>query len=75
MPASPDLRFTRRQRQVVALIAAGLSNEEIAHELGISPRTVRLHCDAVRNKLNVRRRQIPYAYREATGQDPLSTAA
>jgi two-component system response regulator FixJ len=29
-----------RQRQVMALVAAGLSNKEIALELGLSPRTV-----------------------------------
>jgi ATP/maltotriose-dependent transcriptional regulator MalT len=65
--------ITERQRQVVELIAAGLSNDEIGEQLGISPRTVKAHCDVLRQKLGVsRRRQIPVAYRLLTGLDPLS---
>jgi ATP/maltotriose-dependent transcriptional regulator MalT len=64
---------TDRQRQVVELIAAGCSNEEIGERLGISPRTAKAHCDVLRQKLGVaRRRQIPVAYRLQTGDDPLS---
>ena len=65
--------ITERQRQVVELIAAGCSNEEVGERLGISPRTVKAHCDTLRQKLGVaRRRQIPVAYRALTGSDPLS---
>ena len=65
--------ITARQTQVVELIAAGYSNDEIGHHLGISPRTVKAHCDILRQKLGIsRRRQIPVAYRLLTGQDPLS---
>jgi ATP/maltotriose-dependent transcriptional regulator MalT len=65
--------ITDRQRQVVALIAAGCSNEEVGDRLGISPRTAKAHADVLRRKLGVtRRRQIPAAYRELTGNDPLS---
>jgi ATP/maltotriose-dependent transcriptional regulator MalT len=65
--------ITERQRQVVELIAAGCSNEEVAKRLGISPRTAKAHCDVLRQKLGVsRRRQIPIAYRDLTGRDPLS---
>src|ERR671931_398711 len=65
--------LTDRQRQVVELIAAGLSNAEIGEQLGISPRTVKAHSDVLRQKLGVsRRRQIPVAYRLLTGLDPLS---
>lgn len=64
--------FTDRQRQVVELIAAGCSNEEIGHRLGLSARTAKAHCDALRRKLGVpRRRYIPAAYRLMTGEDPL----
>jgi DNA-binding CsgD family transcriptional regulator len=66
--------ITIRQRQVVELIAQGLSNDEVSVELGISPRTAKAHCDALRQKLGVpRRRQIPVAYRMLTGEDPLAT--
>jgi ATP/maltotriose-dependent transcriptional regulator MalT len=65
-------RITERQRQVVELVAAGCSNEEIGERLGISPRTAKAHCDILRQKLGVaRRRQIPVAYRLLTGIDPL----
>lgn len=65
--------ITERQRQVVELIAAGCSNEEVGERLGISPRTAKAHSDALRQKLGVaRRRQIPVAYRILTGDDPLS---
>lgn len=64
--------FTERQRQVVELIAAGCSNEEIGHRLGLSARTAKAHSDALRRKLGVpRRRYIPAAYRLMTGEDPL----
>jgi LuxR family maltose regulon positive regulatory protein len=65
--------ITARQRQVVELIAAGCSNEEVGQRLGISSRTAKAHADALRQKLGVpRRRQIPAAYRLLTGDDPLS---
>jgi DNA-binding CsgD family transcriptional regulator len=65
--------ITERQRQVVELIAAGLSNDEVGRRLGISPRTAKAHSDALRHKLGVpRRRQIPLAYRALTGDDPLA---
>jgi ATP/maltotriose-dependent transcriptional regulator MalT len=65
--------ITERQRQVVELIAAGCSNEEVGRRLGISTRTAKAHSDVLRRKLGVaRRRQIPAAYLAATGNDPLS---
>ena len=73
MKAPPGI--TERQRQVVALIAAGHSNDEVAERLEISPRTAKAHSDALRQKLGVpRRRQIPAAYRQVTGDDPLRSA-
>jgi DNA-binding CsgD family transcriptional regulator len=64
---------TPRQLQLVSLIALGCSNEEVGRRLGISPRTAKAHCDALRLKLGVpRRRQIPAAFKTLTGQDPLA---
>ena len=52
--------ITSRQREVIELIAQGLSNDEVGVALGISPRTAKAHCDVLRQKLGVtRRRQIP----------------
>jgi LuxR family transcriptional regulator, maltose regulon positive regulatory protein len=68
---APDL--TERQLQIVALIARGCSNDEVGTRLGISPRTVKAHCDVLRQKLGVpRRRQIPAAFKALTGEDPLA---
>jgi DNA-binding CsgD family transcriptional regulator len=68
-----DADITDRQREIVALIAAGCSNDEIGARLGISPRTAKAHCDVLRQKLGVkRRRQIPFAFRLVTGDDPLT---
>ncbi len=69
------LKITQRQREVVELIAAGLSNDEVGERLGISPRTAKAHSDTLRSKLGVsRRRQIPVAFRVLTGEDPLSAS-
>jgi len=65
--------ITARQRQVIELIAQGLSNDEVGLQLGISSRTAKAHSDALRQKLGVpRRRQIPVAFRLLTGEDPLA---
>jgi DNA-binding CsgD family transcriptional regulator len=67
------IKFTDRQRQVIQLIAEGCSNEEIAGRLGVTTRTAKAHCDALRTKLGVtRRRYLPLAYRSVTGEDPMS---
>src|SRR4051794_1757660 len=53
----PSLNMlTDREREVVALVAAGLSNEEIAQELFISPATARTHVSRSMVKLNARDR-------------------
>jgi PAS domain S-box-containing protein len=40
---APDPRVTPRQREILALIASGLSTAEVARELTLSPETVRNH--------------------------------
>lgn len=44
-------RLTRRQREVVGLLAAGLTCPQVARRLGISVKTVRKHVAAVAEKL------------------------
>jgi DNA-binding NarL/FixJ family response regulator len=45
--------LTRRERQVLELIAGGRSNKRIALELGISEKTVKTHVGHVLDKLGV----------------------
>ncbi len=47
------LPITRREAQVLALIAAGLQQHEIARELGLSLRTVKMYRAFLKNKLNL----------------------
>jgi DNA-binding NarL/FixJ family response regulator len=48
-----DERLTRREREVLALIAGGRPNKRIALELGISEKTVKTHVGHVLAKLGV----------------------
>lgn len=48
--------LTEREREVVRMVAAGLSNEEIARELVISPLTAKTHITRAIAKLGVRDR-------------------
>lgn len=48
--------LTRREQEILALIAAGKTNQEIAQMLYIAPGTVRVHVHAILQKLDVRDR-------------------
>jgi DNA-binding NarL/FixJ family response regulator len=49
---APD-RLTPRERQVLAQVAAGRSNREIARALSVSEKTVKTHVSAIFGKLGV----------------------
>lgn len=48
--------LTRREQEILALVAAGKSNQEIAETLYITPGTVRVHVHTIIQKLGVRDR-------------------
>jgi DNA-binding NarL/FixJ family response regulator len=55
--APPGLAaLTEREREVVALVASGLSNDEIARQLVVSPLTAKTHVSRAMSKLNARDR-------------------
>jgi NarL family two-component system response regulator LiaR len=51
-----DLGITRRELEVLELIAQGMSNREIAGKLYVSENTVKTHSSRVFDKLGARRR-------------------
>lgn len=54
--ARPQQALTRRERQVLDLVAQGLTNREIAEHLTIALSTVQTHCTNIMNKLGLRNR-------------------
>jgi DNA-binding CsgD family transcriptional regulator len=46
-----DIRLTRRETQVVALLGGGLTANAIAHRCGMSPRTAQKHLENIYRKL------------------------
>ncbi len=53
---SNGARLSPRHRQILALIAVGRRNEEIARELQLSPNTIKFHIRALYSRLGVRNR-------------------
>lgn len=55
-PALAALGITRREHEVLGLLAAGQSNKEIARRLNLSPNTVKTHIARLYEKLEAVRR-------------------
>jgi len=53
---NPEL--TRRQRQILNLIATGLTDKEIADKLNVSPYTIKAHTTSMRNLLGAKNRTM-----------------
>lgn len=58
LPTDPQLEqlLTQRQREVLDRLREGKSNKQIAHELGLSEGTVKIHMTAIFKSLGVRNR-------------------
>lgn len=68
--------LTRRESEVAALVAEGLTNREIADRLFISERTADGHLEHIREKLGVRNRAQITAWHVARGgQEPAAIGA
>ncbi len=76
-PATGSLdRLTNRETEVVRLVATGLSNDEIAEALFLSPLTVKTHINRSMTKLGARDRAqlVVIAYQANLVQPPPSDA-
>ena len=63
------VRLSAREAEVLRLIATGLTNAQIAHQLSVTPRTVNAHLTAIYRKLGVTSRSgaIRYAFEHKLG--------
>lgn len=62
------VRMTRRERQVIASVAEGMTNKEIADKLNLSTYTVKSHVHNILEKLALHTRVQIARYAHATGE-------
>lgn len=70
--AAKDLAvLSKRERQVLELVAEGSTNVQIGEKLGISPKTVARHRERIMNKLNLHSSTALVKFAIRTGLIPL----
>jgi DNA-binding NarL/FixJ family response regulator len=65
--ASTDNKLSKRQKQLIIMLDRGLSNREIAAELGISEHTVKVHLWRLFRRLDVKSRTQTLHYARTHG--------
>jgi len=70
-PADP---LSEREREIVALLAGGATDAQIAGHLYLSVNTVRSHLERIRDKTGARRRMDLARYANQAGIDPVATS-
>ncbi len=66
-PHVSSSQLTERQREVLALVAGGLSYKEVGARLALSPRTIKYHMAEIMELLHVANRAQVLAYAGKTG--------
>ena len=66
-PSPEETSLTRRELEVLHLLASGSSNKEIAMQLGMAPKTTMHHTSRIYRKLGVRRRGEAVAWARRVG--------
>ena len=70
VPPEPPGRLTARQREVLALVAEGLSYKEVGARLGLAPRTIKYHMSEIMAALHLEHRAQVLAYAGKIGMAP-----
>lgn len=71
-PTTTTGKLSKRESQVLALVASGYSNQEIANELNIAHNTVKNHLRSILSKLEVKNRAQAAAYAVSHGMVTLA---
>jgi len=69
LSAAASLGLTRREAEVLALVAAGRTNRQIGQELFITPKTASIHVSRILAKLGVAGRGEAAAIAHRVGLD------
>ena len=67
--------LSEREREIVALLAGGATDAQIAERLFLSVNTVRSHLERIRDKTGARRRTELVRYAIQAGIDPVAPPA
>ena len=71
----PAERLTKRQPELLDLVAAGLTNRQVARQLGLSEGTVRRHLENIFTRLGVNSRTAAVAWHTHRAPTVFATSA